>query len=125
MLSERRTMDVLTALLRCDANAIRFVRTCIHQGSERQGTGSGGRPVVSAKEVCDAVPKLALVYFGDVSGARAGLRDWGLARSEDVGRIFAALVEAGLVSPPEGGSPSDFRGVFELDTLFPGTTEQE
>jgi uncharacterized repeat protein (TIGR04138 family) len=111
-------MDVLTGLLGYDADAIRFVRTCIHRASEERAGSSNVRPVVSAKHLCEAVPRFALEYFGNATDARAGLHEMGLTRSEDVGRIVAALVEAGLLNASEGDSPSDFRGVFTLDSLF-------
>ena len=125
VLNARKAMEVLTALLGCEANAIRFVGRCIHHASEERTGSSNVKLVVSAKDLCAAIREFALTYFGSVTDARAGLRNLGLTRSEDVGRIVAALVEAGMVSASEGESPSELKGVFTLDTLFPDATEYD
>ena len=42
------------------------------------------------------------------------LREFGLRRSEDVGRIIFALVQKGLLRVQEGESEADFAGLFTL-----------
>ena len=78
---------------------------------------------MTARALRDMIRALALAHFGDASRARAGLEELGLARSEDVGRIVAALVESGLVTAAEGESPSDFHGMFTTASLFPETAD--
>lgn len=45
----------------------------------------------------------------------ASLRELGLRRSEDVGRVTFALVEKGLIRRRESDAESDFQGLFVLD----------
>ena len=121
LLDAQKVRTTLTALLGCEANAIRFVATCIVQASKEAGNRSNAPPVMSASALRDMIQAVALAHFGDASGARVGLRDLGLERSEDVGRIVAALIESGLVTAAEGQTPSDFDDMFTLDSLFPET----
>lgn len=123
LLDRQKVRKTLTALLGCDANAIRFVATCIVQSSKEGGTRSDAPPVMSASALRDKIRAVALAHFGDASGARAGLRDLRLERSEDVGRIVAALVESGLVTAAEGETPSNFDDMFTVESLFPETRE--
>ena len=123
LLDMRKVSSVLTELLACDANAIRFVATCIVQASKEAGNPSDVPPLMSARRLRDMIRAVALAHFGDAAQARAGLQNLGLERSEDVGRIVAALIESGLFNAADEESPSDFDGMFTLDTLFPETTE--
>jgi uncharacterized repeat protein (TIGR04138 family) len=123
LLDMLKVRTTLTSLLGCEANAIRFVATCIVQSSKKAGNRSDAAPVMSAIALRDMIRAVALAHFGDASGARAGLRDLRLERSEDVGRIVAALVESGLFTAAEGETPAEFNDMFTLDSLFPETKE--
>jgi len=119
LLNAPKVRSTLAALLGCDANAIRFVSTCIAQASREAGNPSDAPAVMSATALRDMIHAIGLAHFGGPGEAREGLRELGLNRSEDVGRIVSALVEAGLVVAGEGESPSDFHGMFTVDDLFP------
>jgi uncharacterized repeat protein (TIGR04138 family) len=73
---------------------------------EERGDGTGQ---VSAREVCDHL----LTCRGEDS--RATLRELGLLRSEDVGKIIYAFVAAGLLRQNELDSEADFQGLFSLE----------
>ena len=118
-ISDRKAIHFLADLLGCHVHAVTFVRACVDIAWRGSGAPEGRVPHASAKLVCAAVRDLALAHFGGPTRAGERLRDLQLLRSEDVGRVVAALVEAGLVSPSEHDSPADFHGVFTLETLFP------
>src|SRR4030095_14036789 len=78
---------------------------------------SGGH--VSAQELCWCIRDFALEeYDGDPDVARERLAAMGLGRSEDVGEIVFAFVEAKLTKARETDLQSDFDGLFTLATLF-------
>jgi uncharacterized repeat protein (TIGR04138 family) len=118
LVDERRAFGILAALLGCDANAVRFVRTSASLASRANGGRADAADYVSATALCQAVRTLAVTHFGSAAGALTGLRELGLSRGEDVGRIVAALVEAGFLHPAPESSRSEFNGLFTLDTLF-------
>jgi uncharacterized repeat protein (TIGR04138 family) len=64
---------------------------------------------MTAREYCEYL----LTCRGD--DTPAVLRELGLRRSEEVGRIMFALVKKGLVRCNESDSESDFNGLFVLD----------
>jgi uncharacterized repeat protein (TIGR04138 family) len=72
----------------------------------------------TAADVCEVVRDHALAYFNDVEEARELLADWGIRRSEDLGRIVFALVDAGMLRAEPGESVRDFDGLFMLETLL-------
>ena len=119
-----KVRSTLSAATGYPANAIRFVATCIVQASRVGGDPSDAPPVMCARPLRDMIRAVAIAHFGAAERARAGLRDLGLERSEDVGCIVAALVEAGLVTAADGESPSDFEGLFTLETLIPDVTDR-
>lgn len=72
----------------------------------------------TAADVCEVVKDHVLNYFHDEDEARDLLTEWGLCRSEDVGRIIFACVELGWLVAEPHESVRDFDGLFTLDTLF-------
>ena len=90
------------------------------------GPGDEGRRVeglpdrhhVTARELCEYIPRHALSSFGKPARAREALRAWGLETGEDVGAIVMGCVAVGLGKrrPDEGAE--DFRGLdLPLDAL--------
>src|SRR5262245_9655685 len=51
----------------------------------------------TAKEVCFDLAAYARQYFNDRDEATELLKEWGVCRSEDVGRIVFGLVRAGML----------------------------
>lgn len=70
----------------------------------------------SASDVCRTL--IAEAY--EIHGARIErfLKDAGIDRSEDVGRIVYGLIEKDLVHENEGDSLSDFDDVFDSENIF-------
>src|SRR5207248_570924 len=64
----------------------------------------------TAADVCEVVRDFALKYFNDVVEATELLAEWGINRSQDVGRIIFGFVEAGWLKAEPGESVSDFNG---------------
>lgn len=71
---------------------------------------------VSAGELCDSVIRVAHFNFG--RHAYRILKMLGIRRSEDVGRIVQAMVEAELFEQSEEDSISDFNGLFRISDFF-------
>jgi uncharacterized repeat protein (TIGR04138 family) len=70
---------------------------------------AGGPGHVGARELC-----AALVRSGPP--AERILREFGLCRSEDVGRIIFGMIDAKLFRPGPGESEADFAGLYALPT---------
>jgi uncharacterized repeat protein (TIGR04138 family) len=71
-----------------------------------QGSGAGH---MTAREYCEHLLRCL------ADDTPAVLRELGLRRSEDVGRVMFGLVKKGLVRRQELESESDFEGLFALD----------
>jgi uncharacterized repeat protein (TIGR04138 family) len=78
----------------------------------------------TAEDICKAVRDYAAWYFNDQAEALDLLAEWRLATSEDVGRVFFALADAGLVAQDLKETISRFSGLFTLPTLFPEPTKK-
>ena len=70
---------------------------------------------VTGRDVCRAIATIAPAYFGGRAKAFETLSGWGIRRGEDVGRVVAALVDAGLLLASEEDTPASFEGAFELE----------
>ena len=74
-----------------------------------------GRPElrhVTARELCEFIPKHALsVFFGNPRLALEALSAWGLAKGEDVGAIVMGWLAAGWGTRRPGEGADDFRGL--------------
>ena len=79
---------------------------------------------VGARQVCDGLRDYAFQYFNDTAEAMDLLGEWGLRRSEDVGRVVFALVRAGELQARAEDREEDFAGLFELERLFAGPVDQ-
>jgi uncharacterized repeat protein (TIGR04138 family) len=77
--------------------------------TKRQRERGGDAGHMTARDYCEYL----LSCRGD--DTPAVLRELGLQRSEDVGRVVFALVKKGLVRRQESDAESDFEGLFVLD----------
>jgi uncharacterized repeat protein (TIGR04138 family) len=95
--------------LGCPVARVLFVLGAL-SGARTQRQQCGGEAGhTTAKECCEYL----LRCRGD--DTPAVLRELGLRRSEDVGRVIFALVKKGLVRRQESDLESDFEGLFVLD----------
>jgi uncharacterized repeat protein (TIGR04138 family) len=100
----------LAAKIGCSLGAVIFVTAAaVELSKKRRGQDGGQTGHVSARELCEHL----LTCRGEESTAM--LRELGLLRSEDVGRIVFGLVNAGIVRRQESDSEADFQGLFALE----------
>ncbi len=78
--------------------------------------GAADFPHQSARTFCRFFQMHALQQFG--RDATRTLEGWQIHRSEDVGRIVFALVEAGHLEAASDDAQSDFDRLFEVRELF-------
>ena len=71
----------------------------------------------TARDVCDGFLAFAHAYFHDAAEAADLLSEWKLNRSEDVGRIVWAMVNAGVLKQSPDDAPEDFDGLFTPDDV--------
>jgi uncharacterized repeat protein (TIGR04138 family) len=76
---------------------------------------------VTGPELAWACRDFARQQFGLL--APVVLAHWGIARTEDIGRIVFTLVEIGLLVTQAGDSESDFEGVYEFAEVFGASYE--
>jgi uncharacterized repeat protein (TIGR04138 family) len=94
----------------CPAAKVLFVLGAFSSArAKRERERGSGAGHMTAREYCEYL----LSCRGDDTAAV--LRELGLRRSEDVGRVVMALVKKGLVRRQESDAESDFEGLFVLD----------
>jgi uncharacterized repeat protein (TIGR04138 family) len=71
---------------------------------------------ITGPELARGVRELAIRKFGPT--ARSVLEHWGIHRTEDLGEIVFALVEAGVLVAEEEDRPEDFRDLFDFEEEF-------
>ncbi|HEU4700293.1 MAG TPA: Minf_1886 family protein [Gemmatimonadales bacterium] len=71
---------------------------------------------VTGAELAWACRDLAHAQFGLI--APQVLAHWGIARTEDFGRIVYTLVEVGLLVTQPGDREQDFAGVYDFEDAF-------
>ena len=72
----------------------------------------------TAMDACNVIRDYAEAYFSSTSEAKELIAEWGIRRSEDLGRIIYALGNAGAWKTGKGKSVVDYAGLFVLDTWF-------
>jgi uncharacterized repeat protein (TIGR04138 family) len=111
-------LEILSAQTKLPYNGLMLAKAAVHQAS-RNETPLGQMPQhFGAIAVCRAIRQLTLAHFRKPRKAIRGLRNWGVYRSEDVGTMVFALVNANLCEATESDQQSDFDGIFTLDDLF-------
>jgi uncharacterized repeat protein (TIGR04138 family) len=118
----RRPYTAIAQQAGCEVDAILFILDAFEFARALHGrlslSADRAKQHITARDLCDAVAGHARRYFNDPDEARELLAEWGIRRSEDVGRIIFTMVDAGRLAAQEGESASDFDGLFTLDTLF-------
>lgn len=71
---------------------------------------------ITGPELARGVRELAIRKFGPT--ARSVLEHWGIHRTDDLGEIVFALVEAGVLVAEEEDRPEDFRDLFDFEEEF-------
>ena len=71
---------------------------------------------LSGRELLEGVVQLARSEFGPL--AATVFQEWGLDRSEDIGRIVFQMVEAGLLSARPEDTMADFSDEFDLSAAL-------
>jgi uncharacterized repeat protein (TIGR04138 family) len=92
----------------CTVDAVKFVFDALRASRWKAGVHR------SAAEVCGHVRAYVEKYFDDPAEAKELLGEWGIRRSEDVGRIICAAVELRLLKAQPHESVRDFDGLFVL-----------
>jgi len=105
---EKQAAPDLAEEIGCTTEAVLFVIGALDAARLKREVESGAAGHISALDVC----KQLLHSHGDDTPAI--LREFGLHRSEDVGRIVFALVGKGRLRAREGESEGDFAGLFNL-----------
>jgi uncharacterized repeat protein (TIGR04138 family) len=101
-----------------ELDAVFFVFHAVTFASERAARAGRRGKRFSALEFGWCLRDFALEQFDTHDAARNKLEAWRIARSEDVGAILFGLVEAGVLKVEQDDCPSDFDGIFTLNSLF-------
>jgi uncharacterized repeat protein (TIGR04138 family) len=116
---QRELIDRLHAtaeIAGCPGDAVMLVFLAMQYVGQRDGAHD-----LSARAICAAVRDYTKYAFGGEGGAIVELASRTIHRSEDVGRIVFAMVEAQVFRASDGDSPDQFQDLFTLDTLFTAT----
>jgi uncharacterized repeat protein (TIGR04138 family) len=113
----------IAAQLGYPPDAVMFVADACTYSTKGDEAGTGRPPPLGAEAACRAVRRFAATYFHSPDEARELLAAWGIARSEDVGRIVVALAASGWLDAVPGLGEADFAGRFETATLFAARPE--
>jgi uncharacterized repeat protein (TIGR04138 family) len=112
-------VTLLARLLGRNVDSIEFVLMAHRHARQRlkpKAMTPQLRPVdVPVTELCRSCVDYALEHYGNREDASATFRFWRLERSEDLGEIVSALVEAGLMTAGRHDTPSEFAGVCRFD----------
>jgi uncharacterized repeat protein (TIGR04138 family) len=95
-------------------HTVRAVREADGQGNSEPVEGESRH--ISGQELCLGLRDFAIEQYGLL--ARAVLGSYGIARTDDFGRIVFILVEAGLMRKTEDDRLSDFEHVFDFEESF-------
>jgi uncharacterized repeat protein (TIGR04138 family) len=114
----RQRFEPIAASAGCTIDAVMIVYNAFRHAHAAHTTDDYSLQQVTSQEVCDAFGMHVRHYFNDEPEARELLAEWGIHRSEDVGRIIFAMVDAGWMATGPGESVEQFAGHFTLDTLF-------
>ena len=119
----RSLAKALAERLGYPADAVMFVADACTYSTKGDEAGTGRPPPLDAAGACGAVRRFAATYFHSPDEAVKLLGAWGIAGSEDVGRIVVALAAAGWFEVVPGLNEADFAGRFETATLFHRTDD--
>jgi uncharacterized repeat protein (TIGR04138 family) len=97
-----------------DERAYLFVLAAV----EYLQSGLEARRHVSGAELAWACHGFAVQQFGLMAGTV--LSHWGIARTDDFGRIVYTLVDVGLLVTQPGDREADFAAVYDFADVFGG-----
>jgi len=100
----------------CTVDGVLFVIDATAAARSLAHAGAGTH--ITASQVCGGILAHAARYFNDKAEAKELLSEWGIHRSEDVGRIIFSMVEKGLIKAGDSDSIEQFNGLFTLESLF-------
>jgi uncharacterized repeat protein (TIGR04138 family) len=108
---QRQIADFCQRDPRFPAEAFHFMGAALRLGMIRHQ-----RRHVSPKELVESARELAQRAFGPM--ASFTLREWRLRRTEDLGQLVLAMVEAGLFSLNDADRIEDFANGFDFEEAF-------
>lgn len=114
---DRDRDDVVAEIVRRDpryrAEAYAFVLEALDFTIQRRDQG---RKHVSGAELLEGFRDLAIEQFGLL--ARLVLSEWGIASTDDVGRVVFHMIEEDLLQKTADDHLEDFFGVYDFDETF-------
>ena len=111
----RRPFKFIRETLGYPIDAFIFVQDVMRMVSMRAKTAPTPVRHVTATELCEAVRRFAIDYFGSEAEARAVFLDWNIRQSDDIGRIVQAMVRGGMLVAHSDDSPEQFDGLFDVE----------
>ena len=116
-MSEFRTMDEALERIRerdgrYDERAYLFVLAALEYSQSRLPE----RRHITGQELSHACRDLALEHYGLM--ALTVLKHWGVATTQDLGRIVFTLIDVGLLAKQATDRIEDFEGVYDFAEAF-------
>lgn len=100
-----------------ERQAFHFIREALDFTSRTlEKPNEGPSRHVSGQELTDGIRRYALQEFGPM--AATVLREWGIKKTEDFGKIVFLLVEAGKLGKTEEDNIEDFSNGFDFYQSF-------
>ena len=96
--------------------ALKFTQRRLGKGAEPRATETTPTAHISGPQLLDGIRELALKEFGLMT--IPVLRHWGIANTEDFGRIVWDLIERGQLSKTDRDQMSDFSDVYDFESAF-------
>ena len=109
----RRQLEPLARSVGGTLDGLLFVLDAVLRATEL----SSDQPI-SARDVCAAFRRQAMEYFNDKQEATELLHEWGIHRSEDVGRLLGAAAAVGALDERVEARPEEFLGLFTVEQLL-------
>lgn len=106
---------------RYPSQAYEVVLAALAQAQHEAASGAGRSPRrpashIGGADLLEALRRLALAEYGPL--AYRVLTTWGLRRTQDVGAVVFALIDAGLLSATAEDTPADFADGYDFVTAF-------
>jgi len=106
------TEDICARDSRYKPDSYEFVMQALHFTQSRLKKESH----VSGKELLEGIRDFAIEQYGSM--ARAVLKHWGIAKTEDFGNIVFNMIEEKMLSKTDNDSIDDFKDVYTFDAAF-------
>ncbi len=112
----RSAVEPVAQQLGCAVDGLLFVYDTLVWAAKMAQLSS--QRFLSAAEIRDTLRNKTLGYFNDEAEASELLQEWGIRRSDDVGRMIDAMVSAGLIGEGVCDRGEAFVGLFTLQDLW-------